>query len=261
MERLTELSSPLEPKYFYCCESQTDLILRANLLTGEHSIHQLRCYEFKIDCRWSELPGGSLVVTGGFKCEGLQDGVREVVKIDTLRECAVSNQPLMHTARRSHAAMYHCQYLYVLGGYCGSYLRECERYSCAESRWEVLPALPVAGWGMSAVELQNSIYALGGYADGALDTVQKLSLDSLTWELMQLKLPQTAWEFPCFKSDTKVYLVVKETLCSFTGRHVDAIKTLPEGIECMTSYYSRGTLYYDEGVAIKSLAVGELSSL
>jgi hypothetical protein len=37
---------------------------------------------------------------------------------------------------------------------------ECERYSCAESRWEVLPALPVAG--MSAVEVENSVYALGG---------------------------------------------------------------------------------------------------
>jgi hypothetical protein len=123
------------------------------------------------------LIGGSLLITGG-------DCSREVMKIDTPREWAVSIQPPMHTARSEHTAVYHSQYLYVLGGY---RLSECERYSCAESRWE---ELPVAGWGMSAVELENSLYALGGAADSKLDTVQKLSLDSLTWELMQLKLPQ-----------------------------------------------------------------------
>jgi hypothetical protein len=83
----------------------------------------------------------------------------------------------MHTARAFHAALYHSQYLYVLGGYS---LGECERYACSESRWEVLPVLPVAGEGMSAVEVENSLYALGGSTDNSLDTVQKLNLDSLT---------------------------------------------------------------------------------
>jgi hypothetical protein len=43
---------------------------------------------------------------------------------------------------------------------------------------------------MSAVEVENTGYALGGYNGRALDTVQKLSLNSLTRELMQLKLPR-----------------------------------------------------------------------
>jgi hypothetical protein len=73
----------------------------------------------------------------------------------------------MYTGRVSHAAVYHSQYLYVLGGYSGGCLRECERYSCEENRWEVLPALPVAGFAMSAVEVENSVYALGGTADEA----------------------------------------------------------------------------------------------
>jgi hypothetical protein len=51
---------------------------------------------------------------------------------------------------------------------------------------------------MSAVELNNSLYdAVGGYADYDLDTVQELSLDSLTWKL---KLPQAACYFPCLKT-------------------------------------------------------------
>jgi hypothetical protein len=96
------------------------LLLRANLLTGERSSHKIPGYEAKVNCRLSELPGGSLLVTGGFP------GVRVVVKPDTLREFAVSSLPPMHTARYSHAAVYHFQYLYVLGGYnyVGS-LREC----------------------------------------------------------------------------------------------------------------------------------------
>jgi hypothetical protein len=257
MARTTELISartPMEPKCFYCCKYYTGQLLKANLLTGELSCLNLPGYLFKQHCQWSELPGGSLLITGGWK-RGRP--LRKVAKIDTLREWAVSSQPPIHTARRSHAAVYHSQYLYLLGGCRKSRpLSECERFSCAESRWEVLPALPVAGMSMSAVEVENSLYALGG---SGLDTVQKLSLDSLTWELMQLKLPQAALLFPCFKTETQVCLVIKDTLYSFTPLQVKPIKAVPEGIQCNSSYYSRGTLYYESGFGLTRLAVGELA--
>jgi hypothetical protein len=107
---------------------------------------------------------------------------------------------------------------------------------------------------MSAVELHNSLYALGGKDSGrnSLDTVQELSLDSLTWQLMQLKLPLLAFNFPCFKKDTEVYLVIKKTLYLFTLLEVKPIKTLPKDIvTCYSSYYSRDTLYYERGSGIK----------
>jgi hypothetical protein len=156
------------PTFFYCCHSNYNELHRVNLLTGEQSCHEMPNYEFKYGCRWSELPGGSLLITGGE-----HPAVREVVKIDTLRESAVCSLPPMLTARRNHAAVYHSQYLYVLGGEDDWDLSESERYVCEESRWEVLPPQPLACWGMSAVELENSLYALGGYDR---DTVQKLSL-------------------------------------------------------------------------------------
>jgi hypothetical protein len=137
---------------------------------------------------------------------------------------------------------------------------ECERYVCAESRWKMLDALPVACRSLSAVVLDDSLYALGGRAHGRdYDTVQRLSLDSLTWELMQLKLPQAACSCPIFKTDTQVYLMIKETLYSFTPLQVKPIKTLPRGIMCITSYYSRGTLYYVWRGEIRSVVVGELA--
>jgi hypothetical protein len=197
------------------------------------------------------LPGGSLLISGG------HPSVRDVVKIDTLREYAVSSKTPMHSGRVNHAAVCHSQYLYVLGGWNGRHLSECERYSCEENRWEVLPSLPVAGSGISAVELENSIYALGGALHRKrFDAVQKLSLDSLTWELMQLKLPQTASYFPSIKTDTQVILIINETLYSFTPLQVKAVKTLPESISlCDSSYYSRGTLYYYREDRIGSLAL------
>jgi hypothetical protein len=66
-------------------------------------------------CRWSELPGGSLLITGGLEVN--YTATRDLEKVDTLREYAVSSQPPMHTPRHSHAAVYHSQYLYVLGRY------------------------------------------------------------------------------------------------------------------------------------------------
>jgi hypothetical protein len=251
----TELISPrstVRPQFIYNCERFSNKLNRVNLLTGEQSCLKIKTYRFNEYCCWSELPGGTLFITGG------HSSVRDVVRIDTLREWAVSSQPPMHTGKQGHAAVYYSQYLYVLGGYRrDSYLSECERYSCAESRWEVLPDLPIAGWGMSAVEVDNSLYALGGKTSRKLDLVQKFSLDSLTWTLMQLKLPQAARVFPCFKADTQVYLVIKKTLYSFTPLKIEAVKTLPRRIDwCRSSYYGRGTLYHACSKGMFSLALG-----
>jgi hypothetical protein len=79
---------------------------------------------------------------------------------------------------------------------------------------------------------------------------------------MQLKLPQAASYFPCFKTDTQVYLVLKKTLYSFTPLQVKPIRSVVHSsIICYTSYYSRGTLYYEYEEGIESLAVGQLASL
>jgi hypothetical protein len=244
------------PTYFFAYDYRTNNLHRANLLTGEQTFHKIPCFNFTIDCRWSEMPGKSLVITGGYPW------IREVVKIDICRESAVCSQPPMHTGRCRHVAVYHSQYLYVLGGFSGRYLRECERYGCVERRWELLPAMPEACSAMTAVELDDSLYILGGYNRSLSDTVQKLSWDSLTWELMELKLPQVAGWFPCFKIDTQVYLLIKETLYSFTPISVKPIKTLTNtAFECYSSYYSRGTLYFAWRGAIESRELEGLTSL
>jgi hypothetical protein len=63
---------------------------------------------------------------------------------------------------------------------------------------------------------------------------------------MQFRLPVAGYGIPCFKlRDTKVYLVVNKTLCSFTALEVRLLKTLTKDIQNLfgVSYYHRGTLY------------------
>jgi hypothetical protein len=93
--------------------------------------------------------------------------------------------------------------------------------------------------------------------------VQKLSLESLTWELIQFRLPFAGYGIPCFKlRDTEMYLVVENTLCSFTAFEVRPLKTLTEDIRSWygASYYRRGTLYcsnHDGGVLSFKIALVE----
>jgi hypothetical protein len=251
------------PAFIYSYNEYTDQLHRTKLVTGEQSSHRVPSYQFKPYCCLSEVPGGRLLITGG---EGRWSSVRDVVRIDTHRESAVCHCPPMLTPRYCHAAVYHTPHLYVLGGMDDIFfLSECERYVCAENRWEALPPLPTACWGSSGVVVESSLYALGGTSKyKTLDLVQKLSLESLTWELMQLRLPYAGSDFPCFKlRDTEVYLVVNKTLCSFTGLQVLPLKTLTEDIKSMfgASYYHRGTLYCSNGEgAVLSHEIGSLSN-
>jgi hypothetical protein len=231
-----------------------------NLCTGVESCHSVQINQF---CCWTELPEGSLLLTGG----GIPEAVREVVEID-VKTFAVSPQTPMHSARNRHAAVYYLEHVYVLGGYVSSsnFLADCERYSCASKLWETLPALPSPCYAMSPVVIENCLYALGGNAgcETDLDSIHMLRLDRLTWQLLELRLPQSGCYIPCFKvRDSQVYLLINKTLYSFTPCKVTPLKTLAEDVQSFfgASYYCRGTLYCsDYRGAARALEIGDLTS-
>jgi hypothetical protein len=250
------------PTFIYSYKFKTDQLHWTSLVTGGQSTHHIRSYKFKHGCYLSEVLGGILLITGGGSIV-----VSEVVRIDTRREFAVSHCPPMLTPRRSHAAVYHTPHLYILGGLNYSrVLSECERYVCAENRWEALPPLPRACCDTSGVVVESSLYALGGCnGEKDLDLVQKLSLKSLTWEIMQFRLPHAGGGIPCFKvRDTEVYFVLNKTLCSFTSLQVCPLKTLTKNIWTWSgaSYYHSGTLYCcsNGGGAVPTYEIGSLSN-
>jgi hypothetical protein len=255
-QQLNEYTLPI---FIFSYKERDAQLYRTNLVTGEQSWHQIPSYQFKEGCCCNAVPGGRLLITGGG-----YPVVKEVEGID-VRTFEVFHLTNMPTARRWHAALHHAQHLYVLGGDDGtSSLKACERYFFVENRWQDLPPLPEACRSTSGVVVERSLYALGGFNAAPLDLVQKLCLESLTWERMQLRLPHASHGIPCFKvRDTEVYLVVKKTLCSFTALQVVPLKFLTEDIRCWYggSYYYRGTLYCSsyEG-AVLSHEIGSLSS-
>jgi hypothetical protein len=137
------------PTFIYSFKKGINKLWRTNLLTGEESCHQIPHYNFNIGYNLSQLPRGSLLITGG----------RSMSRIDTLREFAVTHQPPLLTPKRYHCAVYHHPHLYLLGGMNDKLHDECERYVCAEERWEILPPLPTASAQMSGLVVEGSLYA------------------------------------------------------------------------------------------------------
>jgi hypothetical protein len=133
----------------------------------------------------------------------------------------------------------------------------------AKERWEALSPLRRACCNAIGVVVDSSLYALEGYdIEKELDLVQKLSLESITWELMQLRLPYAGRSIPCFKlNNTEVYLVVNNTLCSFNALEVRSLKRLAENMHSLFGEEllpQRNSLLLANGGAVRE--IGSLSS-
>lgn len=258
-ERKQATSQSYNPQYIYSYMYDTNKLYRTDLLTAEETVHHLEAYRLSLGCCLTELPAGPLLVTGGGPSS-------EVVMIDT-STFEVVRQPALLTPRHCHAAVYHDQHLYVLGGVDTDYLSDCERFVLPDSRWEPLPPLPIASADISAVVVAKSLYALvGREACRVLDLIQMLSLVGFVWQVLSLRLPRADWGIPCFQlMDDKIYILLKKTLYAFHTQtfQLQPLKTLPDSISSRygPSYYSRGVLYCASHIGpARSMDIGSLSS-
>ena len=71
--------------------------------------------------------------------------------------------------------------LYALGGYNGSTLKTCERYSLSENTWAPVASMSVARYGLAAASLGGMIYAVGGEG-GTRKEVERYSPSEDKWE-------------------------------------------------------------------------------
>jgi hypothetical protein len=196
------------------------------------------------------------MITGG-------DDSADVLSIDTLREFAVTRKSSMLSTRWFHGSCYYARYLYAVGG--DGPLQKCERYVCDKDVWEALPLIPVACCYPSCAAAWGDLYVLGGADNCGMtyDIIQKLRLDELTWELLELRLPYAATSMPIFQvKDTQVYLVIETTLYAFLPTpKIQQVDTLPNEVynEHGPCYYSQGTLYCSNGEgAAYSLKISSL---
>lgn len=234
------------PSFFYNYSNKCILHM-TNVHSGAQKFilqgrHESRLYASGVAL--SLLPGELLFIVGGNF-----PGDDKARTINVFRDLSMTFNAPMLTSRRRPCAVFHAGYVYVLGGLVSyvQVLHDCERYVCAEDRWEALPPLPTACYSSSGVVAGHSLYALGGQVltGASLASIQKLSLIDLTWDLLQLSLPYQGCRIPVFKlSDTQVCFVMKATLYSFQPHLVQPVKKVPD----VRSYggpslYVRGTLY------------------
>jgi hypothetical protein len=233
------------PRFIYSYKFDTDKLWKTDLTTGEQSCHRVPFHRFMIGCSWSELPTGRLLIAGG-----VGHGVlREVVKIDTAREFAISAQPSMLVRRSFHAAVCHKQYVYVLGGYSGNTnLSQCEIYAWEDCYWEQLPGLPTAARSLSGVVVKGSLYALGSHDTRRSLLIQILNLGWHRWSSHEVKLDVRVYEIASYKQDAEVYFVVRNLLYCLqpTTNQPHLVKALADTISSSggPSYCRRNTLYY-----------------
>lgn len=251
---------PLQPKCIYSYNQGTNELYITLMHTQAGTYLQLPSFTFRSGCYWVELPCKRLVVTGGG-----DKPTREAVAIDSSREFAVNKMSPMLYERSYHSAVVYANYLYVIGGegLLKYALTDCERYDLIKNTWEEIEPLPKACYGLGAQVSNEFVYVLGGYIDSrALNSIQRLNLDTLKWDLLTVTLPAKEMFVICFiGDDSKLYFSVMKKLYRLTSTEVQYIKELYEFIGACggPSYYYGDILYYSnrEGPALK-LNLGKL---
>jgi hypothetical protein len=168
----------------------------------------------------------------------------------------------MKTARRYHGSVFYGGFLYVIGGYNGAYLAECERYDTLHNHWQPIPPLPHAINAHATIVCgyTRRIYTLGGSRP---NLIQEFELESQTWKLLEVKLPSKSAWIPCFRVKNLIYFIQGGALHSFSPITYTLTNVKPlTNIRSYNgpSYFAKGTLYYPpESGPVKKLVLGDLS--
>mmetsp|Transcript_11100 Transcript_11100/g.21745 ORF Transcript_11100/g.21745 Transcript_11100/m.21745 type:complete len:268 (+) Transcript_11100:62-865(+) len=249
---LTEVQT-FKPDFFNTILRGTCTLLRTDLNRGLTSQIQLT-YRFNEGSILVEGEDGLLYVTGGTLRNTY---LKWLDVINPTADFAVTSKTDMHNTRSIHGAAWYEGFLYVVGGNLTfppqeSDRRKCERYSAAEDRWEEFDSLSLGCAYTSVITLQAtaSLYAIGGTFGGFdnSDSIQRLSLDSLRWTVLEVKLPDRGYQLASFKLDEAgFYFVVEGTLYKYESLtdSIRTVKPLPHPIKsfCASSYYRNGCLY------------------
>lgn len=261
---MTDLTKSYLPGFTFSYKASTKELHMAKISTGEQSCIMLCSFSFMWGSVWCLMPGGALCVTGGY-VRG--KSVKDVVRIDSVKDFAVTQMAPMISRRSAHGSVAYQEYLYVVGGDKGKkYSKECERYSFNNNCWESIGNLPSPCYGTTVVVLEatHSLYAIGGEIIGQDDDlILRLCLDDLNWGVLNLTLPSPANCLPCFTmTDALMYFVIQGSLYSFCPQSetIKQVKALSCDFYCFgPSYYYNGTLFCsNDNGAVMKIDIGRL---
>mmetsp|Transcript_16945 Transcript_16945/g.30429 ORF Transcript_16945/g.30429 Transcript_16945/m.30429 type:complete len:271 (+) Transcript_16945:1759-2571(+) len=246
-----------------CVYSSTDgrHVHRVDPATGEKSVYNVNKHEISHKASWCEVSKGVLAITGG---DLLGKYLSKFVTLDIWRELSCVDRPPMLIARYWHGAIGLRSYLYVFGGVSGVPLKEAERFNPSTSKWEDLPPMPIACYGMSMgyLESTSSIYLLGGFNT----YIQVFDVERTLWSLAKVALPTPERFFPTFKvNELKIFLVSRSSQIYVYDPHretLDFVKAMAETMQSSFGFgiWSRGAVYYPTiNGPVKSYVVGDLA--
>lgn len=171
----------------------------------------------------------------------------------------------MLTPRFEHCMLNYAGFIYALGGAESSSM-ECERFDSANRRWEAIPPLPYDCLNGSAIESNGSIFVLGGSFDqsSSLDAIQMLSTHTLTWRVLDVRLPKMTNGMLCFNHDHRadvVYFLIENRVYALSSvtHQVQHLVTLSKRLRefKMPCRFINGTLFcssYYHGVISVDIA-------
>lgn len=222
------------------CKGQ---IIRTDMRTGQVTSMILKIDRFMIGMDWCDCNSGRLLLAGGENSM--------VLCIETQREFALTLMAPMPCPQSGHRTAYYEGYFYVIGGANQLMRNECSRLSLSENQWEDLPALPHPCSDLSLVVIKatSSLYAFGGNFNCIdLNVIQRLSIETLSWELLSVKLPSpTSYIVSFTQDDHQAIIAIQSDVYVFDSlsNEIHQVASLRKPVNSYAgpSYYHSGRIF------------------
>lgn len=253
------------PERIYGYGLETSNLYWITIETGVSSTAVVPDHKFKPWISWVELPDGSLFIAGGSKDQGFTSGTSEAYVIE-IPDFSIVRKPNMFTARWAHGCILSDDMIYMISGYNGVHVIQCERFNLKTETWEALPQIPNAVRCINAIEIEpiGDIYILGGYNDVSTyqDTIQVFNIEKLEWRTLTLKLEVKGYLIPCFKlnrDSTDIYFHQTGTLYKLDTTNEALTKNKTNSTVSTTEHF-QGPSYYSQGKVFISKNTGEVQA-
>jgi len=251
------------PEFIYSYTLETASLHRTEIATGEVQTLTIPDHKFKLWISWVELPGGDLFIAGGSLSNAFTQGTNETYVI-SLPDLEITKKPDMLTARWAHGCIYSGGFIYMMSGYNGKHVSECEKYDCNSEIWEEMPNIPTAVRCINAIEVPSTscIYILGGYNDSAYqDCIQEYNIDLVSWRTLTIKLVHKGYLIPCFKLDqeaTDIFCCQNGSLYKIDTNN-QLVTEVRQGLTVSTSEHFQGPSYFSGSKLFVSRNTGAVS--
>ena len=147
--------------------------------------------------RWSGfavLHDNSVLISGGK--ENKETGAKNTAFLLRLATGETQSLPNMLNGHSSHISLLVGRDVYVLGGknQSNSTHNFCEVFHLQNFSWTSIAAMEYGRTCASGVHYSGRIYVLGGYQASVDNTIEEYTIQSDSWTLLQLRLPEKLWQ-------------------------------------------------------------------